>query len=175
MSMICRFVAVDADKLEELRDDPEAALDYVYEVGDEGDPERALDIDKAWHAIHWLLNQTAYEGDGPAAVVIFGSETIGEQGGRGVDSDGMAPDQIVRYITAEQVQEVAALLEETSVEDLEERYDPDAMEQAEIYPSGIWEEERAEAFDYVAQFYEELAAFYAAVAERGDAVLSSIG
>lgn len=173
MSMICRFVAVDPEKLEELRDDAEAALDYVYEVGDEGDPERALDIDKAWHAIHWLLNQTAYEGDGPAAVVIFGSETIGEQGGRGSDEE--APEQIVRYITAEQVQEVASLLEDIGVEDLEERYDPDAMEQAEIYPSGIWEDERQEAFDYVAQFYEELVAFYAAAAERGDAVLSSIG
>jgi hypothetical protein len=176
MSMICRFVAVDADKFEELRDDADAALDYLYEVGDAGDPERALDVDKAWHAIHFLLNQSAYEGEGPAALVIFGAETIGEGGGRDGGSDGEAPEeQIVRYITPSQVEEVAALLENISVEDLAEQYDPDAMEQAEIYPTGIWEEERQEAFDYVAEYYEQLVEFYALAAERGDAVLSSIG
>ena len=170
MSMRGTFVAIDADKLDELRDDPDSAIEFMADAIDEGDEERTLDIDKAWHAIHFLLNESAYEGEGTAALVIFGSETIGEAGG-----DDDAPEMIVRYITPSQVEDVAALLSAISVEELAERYDPDTFEQAEIYPTGVWEEERQEAFDWVAQEYERLVEFYELAAERGDAVLSSIG
>lgn len=171
MSMICRLVAIEPEKLEEVRDDTEAALDALYEAEEEGDEERMLDIDKAWHAIHYLLNDSAHEGEGAAGLVIFGGETIagGEE-----DDDG-EPSQVVRYLTPTQVEAVADVLREIDVEDLNERYDPDALEQAEIYPQGVWEEERQEAFEFVAEYYELLVDFYIAAAERGDAVLISIG
>ena len=168
MSMTCQFVAIEPDKLDELRDDPEGALDFMDQAREEGDEERSLDIDKAWHGIHFLLNDSAYQGEGPGAYVIFGSETIG-----GDMEEPVEP--IVRYITSTQVYEAAAFLSDISVPELAERYDPDAMEAAEIYPVGIWEEERQEAFDYVAQYYEMLVEFFEGAAERGDAIISSIG
>ena len=170
MSMTGFFAAVDPDKLDELRDDPDAAFEFMADARDEGDEERTVDLDKAWHAIHFLLNDSAYEGEGTAALVIFGAETIG-----GAVEEEDASEMIVRYVTASQVEDIAALLSAISVEELAERYDPDTFEQAEIYPTGIWEEERQEAFDYVAGYYEQLVEFYEAAAERGDAVLSSIG
>jgi hypothetical protein len=171
MSMICRFVAIEAERLDELRDDAEAALDAMFEAEESGDEDRMLDIDKAWHAIHFLLNDSAYEGEGTAALVIFGGQTIAQD----EPQDQEAGEMIVRYLTPSEVEDVAALLADISVEELEGRYDPDAMEQAEIYPTGVWAEERQEAFDYVAEYYEQLVEFYEAAAERGDAVLTSIG
>ena len=103
--------------------------------------------------------------------MIFGGETVAGGGDREEDE----PAEVVRYLTPTQVEAVADVLRETDVEDLSERYDPDALEQAEIYPQGVWEEERQEAFEFVAEYYELLVDFYIAAAERGDAVLISIG
>lgn len=176
MSMTCRLAAVSEEELDEVREDADAAFAALIDAEEEGDDERMLDLDRAWHAIHYLLNDSAHEGEGAAGMVIFGGATIGEGADADEEEDDYGePPPVVRYLTPSQVEEVAALLADTSVEALQERYDPDAMEQAEIYPPGVWEEERQEAFDYVAEYYEMLVGFYELAAERGDAMLIAIG
>jgi len=45
-------------------------------VRDEFEAGKSLDIDKAWHSIHFLLTGAAWEADG----LIFGGTEIGEDG-----------------------------------------------------------------------------------------------
>jgi Domain of unknown function (DUF1877) len=91
-------------------------------------------------------------------------------GGTEVGEDvGFGP---ARYLTPEEVKEVAAALRNVSKEDLVQRYVPSAFEEANIYPAaGIWEAESDLALEYLLRAFEKMLAFYEAVAAQGDAVL----
>ncbi|MCW7537951.1 YfbM family protein [Aquabacterium sp. A7-Y] len=159
--MIGCFAAVSEAKLTELRADPDAVADFLFTEAEDGGPAEALDIDKTWHGLHFLLTGESYGGEGPLAWAIMGGEPIGEDVGYGP----------ARYLEPQQVREVAAALAPITVQALNARYDPAAFEKADIYPTGIWRSEGQGAFDYLAEWYEDLVAFYARAAERGDAVL----
>src|SRR5438552_527714 len=61
MSMIGNYLRLSPAGLAELRANPASVMDLLYpENGDR--PPRHLDIDKAWHAIHFLLNGQTWEG-----------------------------------------------------------------------------------------------------------------
>ena len=66
---------------------------------------------------------------------------------------------------------IAKLLSKETPEVLAKRYDPQALERADIYPDGIWVREGPEAWKYVLAFYKQLVLFYQQAAERGDAVV----
>jgi hypothetical protein len=129
------------------------------EVGD-----TEVDLDKAWHGIHYLLTGSAEPNGTLASKVIFGGEDIGPDQGYG-------PAQLVK---ADQVKAIAQLLEQTTPHMLRERFKPKEMRRMDIYPSVIWERDGGEALDYVLDAYKKLVAFYKRAAERGQAVISAI-
>src|SRR5262245_26397413 len=104
MSMIAIFRRLsDADGAR-LAKRPELLLDYI---GEEEPPEgfgpyAELDVDKAWHGIHFLLTGTAWGGELPWGFVLRGGEALGD------DDLGYGP---ARLLDAAQVREVAAALE----------------------------------------------------------------
>lgn len=69
MGMAAYFTAISPDQLEALRADPGLveALLFPDGDGDDDEPDNTVDVDKAWHGLHFLLGQLAGAFD-PAAM-----------------------------------------------------------------------------------------------------------
>lgn len=131
----------------------------TWEPSGEGDE---LDVDKAWHGIHYLLTGTAWTGEAPVNFIVQGGREIGK-----VDV-GYGP---ARALKSSEVREVAAALEALPPEELADRYDPEEMSRLEIYPE-IWTRDPDEDWQsYLIDNYTELRNFVLRAAERGYGLL----
>lgn len=164
MGMTAAFVALPSEKLTALQAEPDTAGTHFMEQLEAGSEDVVLDIDKSWHGIHFLLTHEVYGGDGPVSLPILGGTAIGNDLGYGT----------ARYLEPQDVASAADALAGVSVDQLRERFKPAELEEAYVYPTGIWEDEGDEAFEYLAHWYERLQHFYAAAAQRGDAMLLAV-
>jgi hypothetical protein len=172
--MTARMLTVD--EMEAALSSPEALDRLLHpEGGEEG---REIDVDKAWHGIHWLL--TGSPDDRPPTTRkrgLFhraapepdpaGAEWLAVLGGDAVSEDGTA-----LLLRPEQVAAVAEVLTPLDRDALGGRVDLLAMEAAELYPQ-IWDEEDVYE-EYLGPNYEVLRDFYLRAAAEGAAVLLSI-
>jgi len=152
----------DAD-LARLRAEPELVADYLERDQPAGfGPVADLDIDKAWHAIHFLLTGTAWQGDPPLNFIVTGGVELG-------DDLGYGP---ARALTSGEVRSLAAALETIPPARLLQRFDPAALTAAEIYPQ-IWDRspEEDDTRGYVAEAYDQLWSFVLAAAVESEAML----
>jgi hypothetical protein len=152
--MIGNFLQITPAQLAEAIEDP-SMMDRLLDP--EEDSQNAIDVDKAWHAIHYLLTQSAWDGNPPLANAVLGGTAIG-------DDLGYGP---AKYITAPQVKDVAAKL--PNRESLKSAFDANALTSEEIYPE-IWDEGE-DALDYVLEHYESMMDYYLDAASRGNAML----
>ncbi|MDF8263283.1 YfbM family protein [Luteipulveratus flavus] len=159
MGMIWEGRAVSAAELARLRTSPE----YLWQLRESGgEPPAVVDLDKAWHALHWLLAGDDAPTDDVLADAIMGGVGVGEDTGYGP----------ARVLEADRVAEVAAALAPIDVPWLRARYDPQRLSEAEIYPD-IWDED--DVFEeYLAFHFTLLKALYAHAAERRCAVVQAI-
>lgn len=162
MSMVGCYASIAPQKLEELRADPESISEYLYPDDDRDAEEGPLyiDIDKAWHGIHFLLTGRADLGNEPLSLAVFGGEEFGPDAGYGP----------ARFLTPEQVRSVANELQRLPSSELAKRFAPKQMDAADIYPN-IWERDGEEGLSYLLQNYEQLQTFFCDTAARGDAAL----
>jgi hypothetical protein len=176
--MLGRFVEVSEAHLEALIEDPEAATmlfvsDSILQSlgGSTGGqpsapspstPRATLDVDKAWHGLHYVLTGSAWDADGVLGQIVLGGTEIGE------DELGYGP---ARYLTSEEVDlSSAALAEVAASADPLARFDPELMTSMSIYP-GVWEADDREWLD---DAFRRLAEFYAQAAAGGSAVLACL-
>ncbi len=145
---VARHVLEDADRMDELLESD--------------DDLTSVDLDKAWHGIHWLLTGETDPSTGVVSSAIFGGEPLGEDLGYGPG----------RLLSAEDVAAVAAALQDLEPDALRTRMDPSAMDDAGVYPS-IWDE--PDVFDsYLAPAFANLRTFYSAAAQSGEAVIQTL-
>lgn len=157
MGMTANLKQISTETLDKILDGTESLIDFIY---DEDDSENSsLDIDKAWHAIHFILNQSAWEGDLPLFNVILGGTEMGEDLGFGP----------VRYLTKEEVSSVASCLSNLSENELKNRFDPDLMNELDIYPSIDWREQGDQ--EYIFTYYEEVKNYYIQASKNNEAML----
>ena len=64
MSMIGNFLQITPTHLQTLIDDPSSVRSFVY--AEEEERANSIDIDKAWHGIHFMLTGDAWGGDAPS-------------------------------------------------------------------------------------------------------------
>lgn len=161
MGMICCLQPIAADEIDGLLADPSTIHNLLEEGYDTG-----IDLDKSWHAIHFLLSGEAWEREEPACYLVAGGEQIGDE------DVGYGPARLLRPYD---VKRLDAFLEEIDSAELRRRYNPAAMVAAEIYPD-IWDraEEYEENFQYVIEYYGILRQFVAAAAREGAGVVVSI-
>jgi hypothetical protein len=157
--MVGCFAAIDPKTISELKADPDQIEGFLYPDDGEGEPANSIDVDKAWHGIHYLLNRDGDGGGEPLCWAIFGGDEVG-------DDLGYGP---ARILQPDQVKSIAGALIDESV--FKSRYAPEAMEAAQIYPEIIWVRDGDEALGYLVENYRELVTFYRAAAERGDGVV----
>jgi hypothetical protein len=154
MSMIGNFLAISAEKLEELMRDPEPIGPFLAATIDDQDELGAdfLDVDKSWHGIHFLLTGSVREGDAPLKWVIFAPSELGEDLGYGS----------ARVLKADEVAEVSKALAPVTPDKLKRKCDWNLMNDSEIYPQG-W---RAGDEDYIAENFAALKKLYESAARR---------
>lgn len=162
MGMIVTFRRLSDADFSRLRDEPELVADYLGAAELDGfGPFAELDVDKAWHAIHFLLTGTAWQGDPPLNFVVTGGTELGEDLGYGP----------ARSLTSGEVRSLAAALKAISPDSLLQRYDPAALTAAEIYPQ-IWDRpEEEDPRGYVSEYYDQLRSFVLDAAVEGEALL----
>jgi hypothetical protein len=123
----------------------------------EGD---TMDLDKAWHGLHFLFTGSDWEGDFPQGFIVACGEPVGDE------DVGYGP---ARSFTPDEVGKISKFLESQNEAGLRQRLDPKKMTELEIYPA-IWDrltdsdksneewEYLAEAFRTMKQFVQETAA-----------------
>ncbi|MEZ6120001.1 MAG: YfbM family protein [Pirellulaceae bacterium] len=153
--MIGNFLQVTPQQLNELIAAPESIEDLLYR---DGDDDSGIDIDKAWHGIHFMLTGQQYEGTPPFSDVIFATKTVG-------DDVGYGP---ARYLTAAEVAAVADALSSLPSDEFGKRYDAAALTANDIYPQ-IWSGD--EDLDYLLSWYDTLRDYYLDAAAKGNAML----
>ncbi|HEU4439969.1 MAG TPA: DUF1877 family protein, partial [Methylomirabilota bacterium] len=88
------------------------------------DPNRTIDIEKAWHGLHFLFTGTADSDEEPGCYLSAGGTHLDDEGW----SRALRPDQTRRF---------ADFLGNLTPEDLRRRYHPERMTKLRIYPE-VW-------------------------------------
>jgi hypothetical protein len=172
MSMMGRFVEVSDTDLEALIDDPDAAPDlFMHDslrsneatgVSSPSAPLATLDVDKAWHGLHYVLTGSEWDTDSVLGRMILGGTELGE------DELGYGP---ARYLTPDEVsQSSSALAELIGTADPMARFDPAQMSSLSIYPGHWVDDDRAWLEDAVAR----MTSFFTDAAARGSAVVACL-
>jgi hypothetical protein len=107
-----------------------------------------INIDRAWHGIHYLLTGTAWEGDPPLDFLVNGGRFIG------------APDEDhgpLRAFTASETKAILEIFSTFSPYGMRKRYNPRDMMAKEVYPP-IWSHEE-ESLSFLIDNVERLRSF----------------
>lgn len=154
------WVAYRRDQLfaDALLADPDLLDDLL-----ESEDDASVDLDKAWHGIHWLLTGSTEPSRGIASQVIFGGQPIGDDP---EDSFGQLQD-------APMVAAIHTFLQAQTEDGLRTGFDPDAMNRADVYPA-IWDEPDI-LDDYLLPIINRLKAFYAPAADSEQWVIAVLG
>lgn len=157
MGMIGNYFMTGRENIDAILRGEISVEDLIYDENDEIDEECALDIDKAWHAIHFVLTGEVAGGDGILAKVVLGSPRINE------DDIGYGPAQ---WLTADEVAEAAAALEDVTKNDFWDFCPIQDFFDNDIYPVTENEDEE-EFFEYIWAYFIDLREFFKkAAAER---------
>jgi hypothetical protein len=152
------FELVDMDHMELLDDLNEAAITRLEESNN------YLDIDRDWHALHFLLTGKA-EMDGTSVPPPLGNVVLG-----GTDTKWEATYGMVRSLTPEEVKDVARALEEIKEDDLR-RLDLGTFTAIDLY--SYHESWSVEDLERLVNVFAQVRDFFAVAAHEGDIVLLS--
>ncbi|MGJ1446059.1 YfbM family protein [Sphingobacterium spiritivorum] len=161
MSMIANLLRVTTSELEAYLKDSSLLEESIY--NDEADAENLIDIDKSWDGIIFLLT-----GQGLATAkhnlvrILFSGQIIDEE-----QDLGYGP---AHYLTAEQVAELNGEISAITIADLKQRFNPERMNELEIYPI-IWDE-GDDAFDYLADGFLTLQNVFADATKNEEAIIT---
>jgi len=175
MSMIGNLARIQNDTLLKLRQSPEQITSLLYPDMPAAVPAASLtpipeadtmDLDKAWHGLHFLFTGSDWEGDFPGGFIVTGGEPVGD-----VDV-GYGP---ARSFTPDEVGKIAKFLESQKETDLRQRLDPEKMAELEIYPD-IWDrisnpDEENEEWDYLLDGFRRMKQFIQEAATKRMALL----
>ena len=131
------------------------------------EPEAAkkqLSLEKDWHVLHYALNGTSEGGDAPLSFVVFGDKAFPD-----MDDIDYGP---ARYLTAEQVLQVSAALQNIEPESLLSKLDYEDAKKKGIYLDHTLNDLRNWAG--LPQLFAEVRKFYVDVAERGNGMIMNI-
>ena len=154
MRRVATFKQLTAAQLERLVATPSLANEALDWEESEEDPS-FLDIDKAWHGLHFLISGGARAAEAPPVDPIFGGKELTPGG--------------ARWLSADEVKQASAGLAKLSTRSLWARYDKTIMTNAQIYPE-FWEEKK-DALEYLIFHFEKLVEYYRDATRRGNAML----
>lgn len=146
MSMIGYFFLVSDVELRNAESSPEA-FEQLIDAAYEDQQEDLVNVDKAWHCLHFLLTGTAEEGAPPLDFIMRGGREVG-------DDMGYGP---ARAFDSREVKAIADALDQIEHPDLVSRFNGATMDRLEIYPHGGWSKvdpKSEEAFGYFSSAFD---------------------
>ena len=159
MGMTCQLRQVSANYAQRLLSNPDEVLQYVDDADSGELPEEAqgedIDLDKAWHGLHYLLTGTAWEGREPYCYLLSGGEQIGDAEEHDV---GHGP---VRILLPPQVALFSDAVQLLTPGEVHRRLNAKEMTRLDIYPE-VWAREgpaAQENLDYLTENAADLQAF----------------
>jgi len=161
MGMLATVRQLEEAQLRALLQNPDTVLDFVQQRVAAAEE---LDLDKAWHGLHYLLTGDAWGDEEPLCFLLNGGEQIGTEEDHDV---GYGP---ARGIMPGQVKEFAQALAAISEPEFRKRYDSEEMAELVVYPNG-WAEEPAEMLDWLVGSFTALQRFVAAAADKNRALV----
>ncbi len=125
--------------------------------GDEEGAVETFDVDKTWDAIHFIIstNRAYQDQEEDADSITLDHSILGTKTFKGLSQGYGAAGMI----PPDEVKRISKLLEDLSDEELKDRFDPETMDAAEVYPE-IWLQEAEAAWDYVWEHYQRFRDFY---------------
>ncbi len=159
MSMIGNLLSVTEDELNRLYEAPESISDFIYESRRND----VIDLDKAWHVIHFMLTGSEDEGAPPLCHAIFGQKEIGEE------DFGYGP---ALGTTSQMVLEISNALSSISEEEFCKMFNLKDIMNADIYPEFLSEDGILN--DYILPSFRILKSFYLQAAADNNAVITFI-
>jgi hypothetical protein len=157
--MIAVLQQLDEDTIRELLEDPDHGLDVIERCARDD----SVDLDKAWHGLHFLLTGTAWEGSPPHCFLLMGGEEVED-----VDL-GYGPARLLRPPA---VRAFATALSALDEETLRSRFDPARMLEIDIYPA-IWDRpvEQDDTLGYLLAHFAALRDFVGQASAAGRGLL----
>ncbi len=122
--MIGNLRAANDDAINNLLREPAAIHDFLY--AEDVEDTDTIDLDKAWHAIHFILTDSAWGGDFPHGFLVSAGTPIGEE------DVGYGP---ARAFLSHEVKNIRNALDGISEEQFRERFSVEKMKKSDIYPS----------------------------------------
>lgn len=159
MGMICEVAVTGSGDWDVHGGNPDILRFPTWERTAEG---QRISLEKSWHGLHYLLCGSAWEGEGPLAFLLAGGQPLGDE-----------DESSVRTFSAEETQEIHAALARVSDEALWSRFDPEQMEQAQVYPQ-IWAEDEQDLREEYLSYFHELKQLVAAAAQSEQGLVVSI-
>ncbi len=161
MGMIGYYFRADEQLADQMKKGVSGSILFTEDYKD-----NILDIDKAWHAIHFVLTGEAWEapsGELLASVVLGGKPVNDEDMGYGP----------ARLLDQELVKELAKALEPWDKAAFREKFHVKDMIENQIYPV-MDNENEEEFFEYVSFYFLELKKFFKEAADRNEYIISFI-
>jgi hypothetical protein len=162
MGMVGCFAAVDAKTIERLHSDPVLIESFLYPDDGDSEPPNYYDVDKSWHCIHFMLCGKVDADESILSWTVLGGVGVGEDIGYGP----------ARILESGQVGNIANALSQIDGAAFKSRYEPKAMQNADVYLADMCVRDGDDAFDYLLQNYVGLVTFYQDAAKRGDGVVA---
>ena len=131
---------------------------------DPSDPEQSIDIEKAWHGLHFLFTGLADGGNEPACFLNEGGEELDDEG-------------FVRALRPDQARQFAEFLSGLTPAALAQRYDAARMTKLRIYPYDTWPPFTAgedKPVAWLTDAFKEVQTFVKGAADAGDGLIISI-
>jgi hypothetical protein len=158
MAMIANLrPASDAD-IARLLANPTEITRFLY--GSAADGSVQVVLNKAWHAIHYVLNGSRLGGEEPLNFLVAEGTPVGD-----VDV-GYGP---ARVLTSHRVRQLATALIGIQPDEVARRVDLKRFDEEAIYP-GNWQRNGYNA-DYVVLHYRHLREFISRTAEQGQGLI----
>jgi hypothetical protein len=126
MSLIGHVYLLSAERVEQLLAEPSLVVPVIDSAYN--DPSAGfVDLDKAWHCLHYLLTGSAVGGDGPSSFILKGGQPLGDE------DLGRGPPRLFRPLEAAAIAEALAKVQASQ---LLQRFDLKKLEKLSIYPGG---------------------------------------
>jgi hypothetical protein len=158
MAMIGNLRPATDAEIERLLANPADITRFLYGSG--SDASERLVLNKAWHAIHFVLTGSRLGGNEPLNFLIDEGTPIGE-----VDV-GYGP---ARVLTSNQVRQIATALQPIEPDDVAKRVDLKRFDDEVIYP-GNWQRNGYDA-DYVVSNYRQMRDLIVRAAHQGQGLI----
>jgi len=154
MGMVWVAALADDERVRFLRNEPDAVYDFVTSEEALEDGHR-IDLDKEWHATHFLLTGSAEATADPLSLILGPFATLGPDHGYGP----------AWFVPASAIKACDEALDALDDAVLAQRYDPQAMNRAYVYLADVFVDDGDEGLAYLRSRVEQLREFVRTGAE----------